>query len=127
MSRCAEDILIGNSFPFVLIRRKVTVSPIPDEELRKRLASAGKIVSFWGHGNTLAAAEAFLGVPLAPERERPALSLDDEKFPVLDGERFTECFVLSPDYRTGFRPAIGQEVAADDISDWRCLEIRWEA
>ena len=127
MSLPADKVLIGNSFPLVLIRRRVTIAPVPGKEIRQRLLSAGKVVSFWGHLNTLPAAEAFLGVPLAPERERPALTLDEEKFPVLDGARFTECHVLSPDYRTGFRPAIGQEVSADEISGWQCLKIRWEA
>ena len=120
------SVLIGNSFPLVLIRRRVSIAPVSPEDLRRCLASAEKIVSFWGHRNTLPAAEAFLGIPLTPERERPAISLDEEKFPVMDGKRFTECFVLSPDYRTGFRPAIGQEVTPDQISGWHCLKIQWE-
>ena len=126
MSCPGDTVLIGNSFPVVLIRRKVTITPVPEQVVRQRLRSAGKVVSFWGHLNTLPAAEAFLGIPLTPARDRPAISLDAEKFPVLDGERFTECFVLSPDYRTGFRPAIGQEVMPDQISGWQCMRIQWE-
>ena len=126
MNLPADKVLIGNSFPLVLIRRRVTIAPVPGKESRQRLLSAGKVVSFWGHLNTLPAAEAFLGIPLAPGRERPAIALDEEKFPVIDGKRFTECFVLSPDYRPGFRPAIGQEVEPDQISGWQCLKIQWE-
>ena len=126
MSRPDGAVLIGNSFPLVLIRRRVSIAPFSPEDLQRRLASAEKIFSFWGHRNTLPAAEAFLGIPLAPGRERPAIALDEEKFPVIDGKRFTECFVLSPDYRPGFRPAIGQEVEPDQISGWQCLKIQWE-
>ncbi|MBO4632276.1 MAG: hypothetical protein J5858_10165, partial [Lentisphaeria bacterium] len=116
MSLPADKVLIGNSFPLVLIRRRVTITPVPEQVVRQRLCSAGKVVSFWGHLNTLPAAEAFLGIPLTPARDRPAISLDEDQFPVLDGKRFTECFVLSPDYRNGFRPSIGQEVPLDQIA-----------
>ena len=127
MNRLDNKILIGNSFPLALIRRRVTITPIPEKELRDRLAAAEKVVSSWGHLNTLPAAEAFLGIPLTPSRERPAVSLDEAKFPVLEGERFAECFILSPDYcQNGFRPAIGQEVAPDAIAGWQCLKIQWE-
>ena len=126
MSHPDGAVLIGNSFPMVLIRRRVTIAPVSEKEVRQRLLSAGKVVSFWGHLNTLSAAEAFLGIQLKPPQERPAITLDEEKLTVLDGERFIECFVLSPDYRTGFRPAVGQEVTQDNISGWHCLKIQWE-
>jgi hypothetical protein len=36
-----------------------------------------------------------------------------------------ECWVLSPDYPPGFRPAIGEEVTDDKIIGWQVLKIKW--
>ena len=64
-----------------LIRgHRVEIREIPLEELRTLLADA-EVASFWGHENTRAAAEAILGVSLAPRTARPALTLDAEGYP----------------------------------------------
>ena len=117
-----SKILIGNSFPLSLIRRQVVITPCVLDELRQQL-SVNEIVSFWGHRNTLAAVNRCLGADLAPAVERPALSLSAEKLPVYDGEVFDECWILSPEYRDGFRPAVGEEVAAEQILGWQCLHL----
>lgn len=117
-----NKILVGNSFPLSLIRRRVVVEPCDIDALR-RLLPGNEVVSFWGHRNTLAAAGRCLGVDLAPEVERPVLSLTAEKLPMYGGWVFDECWVLSPDYRVGFRPAIGEEVPAEQILGWQCLHI----
>ena len=117
-----RKILVGNSFPLSLIRRGVVITPCEIDELR-RLLPGNEIVSYWGHRNTLAAVNDCLGIDLTPTVERPALSLSAEKLPMYEGEEFRECWVMSPDYRDGFRPAIGEEVSADQILGWQCLHL----
>jgi len=120
-----EKILVGNAFPMTLIRRHaVSVSELPVDELVAK-ASHARTVSFWGHENTRGVAESLLGTSIRPASPRPAIMLDGEDYPTLDGVRFTECYVLSPDYRSGFRPAIGEEVDADDIDGWHVLRLVW--
>jgi len=125
MDESTEKILIGNAFPMTLVRgHAVTVAELPVAELVGALAGR-RAASFWGHENTRAAAEALLGVGLRPTSPRPAITLDADDYPTLDGERFTACYVLSPDYREGFRPAIGEEVAGEDIQGWHALKLTW--
>lgn len=93
--------------------------------LRDALAGA-EVVSFWGHENTRAAAESVLGVTLRPRSERPAVTLSPEKRPMLYGEEFGVCWLLSPDYPEGFRPAIGVEVSPDQIAGWHVLKLTWQ-
>ena len=117
-------VLVGNTFPFALLRRDADLRVISVDELRATLADA-EIASFWGHENTRAAAEALLGVPLRPATERPALALSPDFLPSLDGRVFRTCFVLAPDYRPGYRPAIGEETSPSDILGWHALRIDW--
>jgi hypothetical protein len=117
-----NKVLIGNSFPFSLIRRKAVITPCSLSELQGQLINA-EIASFWGHSNTLNAINQILGRDLTPASDRPALTLSLANKPVLDGVEFSECWILSPDYRKNFRPAIGEEVSADAICNWQCLKI----
>jgi hypothetical protein len=120
----SKTLLIGNTFPMSLIRRRVEIEPVSMTTLGRALE--GKCVaSFWGHVNTLAAASAHVGVDLTPRAERPSLHLNNEDLPSLDGKVFDECWVLSPNYTPGFRPAIGEEVAPIKISAWQVLRISW--
>ena len=120
-----QAILIGNTFPFALLRRDANIRTLSIDALRSALADSG-IASFWGHENTRAAAEALLGgVSLRPATERPALTLSPDGLPMLDGRVFRTCFVLAPDYRPGYRPAIGEEPAPSDILGWHALRIDW--
>ena len=114
--------LIGNSFPLSLIRRPVKIAPCSIAELQKKLAEA-KIVSFWGHSNTLAAANDLLGYDLTPKSDRPAVHLSAAFLPELEGTEFKECWILSPNYSSDFRPAIGEEVPPEKIASWQCLKI----
>ena len=120
-----SPILIGNSFPLSLIRRRVRIVPIGREELLAEI-KVRQIASFWGHSNTLAAVNEWLNKDLTPKTERPVLCLSEHKLPQLDGMEYQTCFVLSPDYQTGFRPAIGSVVDAADILGWQVLKIIWE-
>lgn len=120
-----STMLIGSTFPLSLIRRSVTISPQPIEILREEIQTR-PVSSFWGHKNTLLAAGHLLGVEVKPKTERPALILDAEYYPCLDGECFRECWVLSPDYINGFRPAIAEEVSGDKIIGWQVLKIIWD-
>lgn len=115
-------ILLGNTFPLSLIRRSAVISPASLDKLRKR-ANAEGFLSYWGHDNTRHAARAILGFDPAPVTPRPALSLSCENLPTLDGHTFTEVWVLSPDYASGFRPGIGDEVTPEQIAGWQILTI----
>ena len=118
-------VLIGNTFPFALLRRDANVRTLSIDALRAALAGA-EIVSFWGHENTRAAAEAVLGgVTLRPATVRPALTISPDGLPSLDGAEFRTCYVLAPDYRQGYRPAIGEEPTPSDILGWHALRIDW--
>jgi len=121
-----SKILVGNSFPFSLVRcAQLTVEQKSVAELKALLADT-EVASFWGHANTRAAAESVLGVSLAPRSERPALTLSLEGLPMLDGDTFDTCWLLSPDYPEGFRPAIGVEVGLEQISGWQVLKLTWQ-
>ncbi len=118
-------ILLGNTFPFALLRRDANVRTMTIDELRAALADA-EVVSFWGHENTRAAAETALGgISLRPATERPALTLSPDGLPSLDGRVFRTCYVLAPDYRPGYRPAICEEPQPSDILGWHALRIDW--
>ena len=121
-----KKVLVGNAFPFSLVRcRRLVVEDATLEALKAALAGA-EVASFWGHANTRAAAEAVLGVSLAPRSERPALTLSPEGLPMLDGDAFDTCWLLSPDYPEGFRPAIGTEVGPEQIEGWHVLKLTWK-
>lgn len=120
-----SKVLIGNSFPLSLIRKsKVVIQEVELKELKQCLEKA-EVFSFWGHKNTLKAAEQIVGVSLEPRTIRPALELSEDYLPTLYGETFNECWILSPDYISGFRPAIGEEVTEDKIINWIVLKINW--
>jgi hypothetical protein len=119
-------ILVGNAFPFSLVRcNRLIVEQKPISELRDALAGA-EVASFWGHENSRGAAESVLGVSLATNGVRPAVTLSPALRPMLDGEEFTSCWLLSPDYPEGFRPAIGSEVSPEMIEGWHVLKLSWQ-
>ena len=120
-----NPILISNSFPFALVRREMTAMPMPLSALQECLRTR-PFVSAWGHANTLQAAHAIVGVDLTPQSERPALTLSAEQLPSLDGQAFTECWLLSPEYKAGFRPKINEEVPAEAITGWQALRLMWK-
>ena len=95
-------------------------------ELKSRLVES-EVISFWGHLNTRKSAELVLGVSLQTKTERPAITLTAEGLPMLEGEVFDTCWLLSPDYEQGFRPAIGTEVGLDQIAGWHVLKLTWES
>ncbi len=125
----SDALLIGNTFPLTLVRGwRVEIEEISVETLRKALASGATVRSFWGHAESQRAAETFLGVSagaLTPRVPRPALRLNAEGLPELDGECFAECYVLSPDVAGGGRPAPGQAAAPSAITGWHVLRLRW--
>lgn len=118
-------LLLGNSFPFSLIRRPVRVFPFGLDSFAAVLARH-RVLSFWGHTNTLALAGELLGCDLTPPLERPALRLSANALPYYLGEEFTRCWILSPDYKEDFRPQIGQEIGADMILGWQLLCLEWQ-
>ena len=119
-------ILIGNSFPFSLVRcPKLLVENCRIGDLARKVKNA-EVVSFWGHENTRAIAEQLLGASLLPRMERPALSVSEKGLPMLYGDVFSECWLLSPDYQAGFRPAIGVEVLPSQIVGWQVLKLSWK-
>ena len=118
-------ILLGNTFPLSLIRRCVAIRPARLAELHERTADQG-VVSFWGHANTSAAAEAILGFNPTPKTDRPAVTLDENLLPMLEGMTFYEVWVLSPDYVQGLRPLAGKEVTPAQITGWQVLRITFQ-
>ena len=117
--------ITGNTFPVNLFRRRAEVIPETFEHYLEKLRS-GNWESYWGHVNTLSAVNTLCGVDLTPREDRPALTTDTAGFPVLYGKSYRECWVLTPEYRPGFRPAIGVEVTPDDILSWQTLRILWD-
>lgn len=117
-------MLVGNTFPLSLIRREVTITQVPLEYVKKELQTKS-ISSYWGHSNTLDVASRILDKNVTPEIERPALMLSKENYPMLNGRTFRECWVLSPDYKPGFRPKAGDIVQEPDIIGWQILHLKW--
>jgi len=124
-SPIASSVLVGNSFPLSMVRRRVVIEPVSIGTLQAALK--GKAVrSFWGHANTLSAINHCLGLDLTPPTDRPALFCDPlTRFPTLDGQVFSECWVVSPEYEPGFRPAVGEEVSSEKIKGWQVLRLTW--
>jgi hypothetical protein len=116
--------LLTNVYPFSLVRRRMTVVPISMEEVKETIA--GGFASAWGHENTVTLVSGVLGVNIAPKEPRPAVILDEEKFPTLYGVKYTRIILVSPDFKPGFRPAIGEEVSADVILGWSALLLNFE-
>jgi hypothetical protein len=77
--------------------------------------------SFWGHTNTIQVANTQLEIDVTPENERPAISLSEDNFPMLNGIKYEQVLVLSPSYAGTYRPQIGEEVSEDKIAGWQCL------
>ena len=119
-----HPILLGSAFPLALVRRRVVIEPRPLAELRNLLQSR-TLASFWGHRNTLGIAQLMLGVDVRPKTERPALFLNEAGLPMLDAIIFSECWIVSPDYVPGYRPAIGEEIPAHKIIGWQVLRMEW--
>jgi hypothetical protein len=115
-----SPILISNSFPFSLVRRSMRVEPRSVGELLTAMHER-PWVSSWGHENTVASASAIACADLRPTTPRPALSLDADLLPTLEGQSFSKIWLLSPDYTPGFRPQIVQEVPEEAILGWQVL------
>lgn len=117
----STTLLIGNAFPSSLIRTEVHIRPIDCDEARRLLTGASKLISYWGHANTQAAASLLLGCDLAPKTSRPALMLDAKNHPGLAGHHTSSALIISPDFSTGYRPQIGEEPTLAQISHWQFL------
>ena len=120
-----EKFIITNVFPFSLVRRKIVAWPIAMDEVKRAVRSV-PFASAWGHQNTLSVINELLGVDITPPEPRPAIILDEKKFPTLYGEKFTKVMLVSPNFRKGFRPAIGEEVSKEAILGWQALFIDFE-
>ena len=118
--------LIGNSFPWSLVRQKLVAEPLTLEQFRAETAGV-RMVSFWGHPDTLAAASEFCGMDLTPKVERTVLTLSVNNLPALAGEEFTCCYVISPNYAESFRQPLAPEAQVEHaITGWIILRMRWE-
>ena len=120
-----KSFITGNTFPINLIRRKVTIKPETFENYYAALNN-NQWESFWGHSNTLPIVNTLVRKDLTPKIERPAISIDEDGFPSLYGKSYKECWILSPNYKENFRPAIGVEIKASDIKSWDVLHMHWE-
>ena len=120
-----KEMLVGNSFPLSLVRGGEVRMTCPSLCELQKLVRDSEVVSYWGHENTRSVAEAVLGASLKPKCDRPALAIDPSGRPTLEGESFDTCWVLSPDYVKGYRPAIGHEVGPESITGWSVVKIEW--
>ena len=121
-----QTALIGNSFPWSLVRREITAVPLSFAEFRQEIAEI-QLVSFWGHPETLADVSKMCGCDLTPQQERLALSLSPEKLPELNGTAFRICYLVSPDYRVSFRPSLNPACPeTPEIDGWSILKIIWK-
>lgn len=111
--------------PLSLVRRRVVIQPESPGALRAALGSRS-VYSYWGHPATLRTVNDWLGVDLTPRTDRPALACDAKTGrPVLDGLVFSECWVVSPDYEPGVRPAMGAIAPSEKIKGWQVLRMQW--
>jgi hypothetical protein len=121
-----QPVLISNSFPFGLVRRPLRVTPRSIEELRE-VVRARRWVSAWGHENTVEPASDIVGVDLRPAVPRPALTLDAADRPRLGALGFDEIWLVTPEYRPGFRPPVGLTVEGQHIVAWRVLQLCFDS
>jgi len=121
----AQKFIITNVYPFSLVRRKMTAVPVELKDVIT-LLKTGFFISAWGHRNTLEAVNKMLGVDITPVSERPVIILNDQKFPMLNGEQFTKVLLVSPNYKKGFRPKIGEEVQEKAILSWQALLLNFD-
>lgn len=119
-------IILCNTFPLSFIRRRVIIEPCTMMELREAVARQG-MLSFWGVAETLSAAKTMLGFDPSPASIRHNLTLNEESLPTIEGHRFSEVWVVSPDYAHGFSPQLGHEVPVAAIQSWQVLLIRFQA
>jgi hypothetical protein len=117
--------LITNVFPFSLVRRKMLAEPMQMDDVIT-IARTGQFESAWGHANTIKAVNDVLGADITPREARPAVILDGDNFPTLYGQKFTTVFLISPNFVSGFRPAIGEEVGEEKIKSWSALRLNFD-
>ena len=82
--------LLGNTFPLTSLDESVLIEPRSLSELKEALASRAW-VSFWGHENTITAADILIdldGITVRPDSERPALYFGRKQLP-----RFGQHFI----------------------------------
>ncbi|MBO6102860.1 MAG: hypothetical protein J6P03_06365 [Opitutales bacterium] len=96
------------------------------DALKDSLKNAERICSYWGHSNTEKAAQNILGVKFAKEDFRKPLRLSGNNMPMWGDLEFNKCYILSPNYKNGFRPEINKEVEPSEILSWKALLIEWE-
>lgn len=121
----SKKIIIGNTFPLSMIKREVRIYPISIESLREIIQNSDEVYSYWGHANTIRIAEKFLNVMFQRKDFRKHLSLSLCNKPLWNDIEFKKCFVLSPNYKNGFRPSINKEVTIDEIVSWQALVVEW--
>lgn len=120
-----KKFLIGNAFPLSLIRgRKVLIEEV-SIDVFKSCVKGAVLVSFWGHENTLEKAEEFLGVSIKPIENRPSIRLSERNLPMIYGEEYKECWIVSPNYDDELRHEIGCELGKDVIHSWSILKLIW--
>lgn len=119
-----SPILITNSFPFSLVRRRVDIELVDMADMIE-LCHNSRIVSAWGHKNTLNAVSKILQVDVTPPTERPVIILDKDNLPVLENIVFDCVYIISPDYKPGFRLEAGGQLNEEEISGWIVLKMNF--
>lgn len=120
-----SPILISNSFPFSLIRRRVVVEPSTVPDLLTAM-HARPWVSAWGHQNTVDLASKLLSADLRTRIEKPTLTLQETRLPQFEGNVFSEVWLLSITPIDGLSREEQREIQPHQIKDWQVLRLVWE-
>ena len=114
--------MVLNAFPIFLATRGCTIRPISLAEFKK---FKGRLISCWGHSNTLPSVESFTGLNLKPDTERPSIELGPHHWPSYHGVEVQICFVFSAQRDNNLRPAIGTEFSSAEIIGWDILQVSY--
>jgi len=121
-----SQLLVGNTFPASLITVPVTITPITMDDVIYAMGNSERLLSFWGHTNTISIVNKLTGYDVTPSTERPALEVGCYGQVGLNGFEFSELYTITPLYKEGFRPQIGQELTPEDIVGWTTLHYQFE-
>ena len=121
-----NPILISNSFPFTLIRRRVVVEPRTVAELLTAMHER-PWVSAWGHANTVHLASTIACADLRPAVVNPTLTLSEDGLPEFNGQTFAECWLLSITPVEGLTREQQREIQPEQIKDWQILRLSWHS
>lgn len=118
-------MLIGNTYPTSLIRRKATFIPVTQEQAKQYLGFEREVESFWGHPNTIKAASEMLGMDITPKEERPTITLSENYLPTLYGKEHKSVLIVSANIPNANRKPRNDptEYELEEIESWSFIVV----